>query len=867
MGFFWTIVTLVIALGITWRYLGSYMAAVFEGRVHFFAWAERPIYRALGTSPENEQSWKRYAASMVIFSAIAMAVTYLIIRIQGSLPLNPQGFDQVHPALSFNTAASFMTNTNWQNYGGETTMSYFSQIGALTLEQLLSPVIGIAVAIALVRGFSRRNSPTIGNFWVDMTRGLLYIVIPIAFVAGIIFVGQGAVQTLAGPVTIHNSMNGVTQTIPRGPIGFMESIKQLGNNGGGFLNANSATTFENPTGLTNWLSMYLLLAIPFSLTYTFGKMVGSIRHGAALLGAMLLIFAVWVGYTSYAEHQNNPAVAAAGVHSTVGNTEGKEVRFGDTSTALFGVASTNTSTGSADASYDSFTPIGGMGLMTGMMLGEVTPGGSGSGLYTILIYAIIAVFIGGLMIGRTPEYLGKKIQAREVKLAGLGALVMPIIVLVFTGIAVSIHAGRAGPLNAGPHGFSEILYALTSQGNNNGSAFGGLTGNTAFYNVIGGIDMLLGRVGIMIPALALGGSLAAKKRGPRVRGDVPHRQRHVHRAHHRRDRHHRRVDLLPGHLARADCRATEPREVLLMEMEMHETATDTVPTPAESGQAMAHGVAEARRLFDREILRTSVVGAFRKLDPRVQIKNPVMFVVLVGSVITLIYSIRTPGLFDWSITIWLILTVLFANFAEAMAEGRGKAQADTLRRMRSETEARLLGADGTERRVAAAELAKGDMVVCEAGDVIPSDGEITEGVASVDESAITGESAPVIRESGGDRSAVTGGTRVLSDRIVVRITAERPHVPRSHDQPGGRSQPAKDAQRGRPHHPVGRAHHRLHPGGGGAPALRPLCRRHRFAWSSWCRCWCASSRPPSVRCCPPSASPAWTAWSSGTCWP
>jgi K+-transporting ATPase ATPase A chain len=505
-----TIITLVIALGLTWRYLGSYMAAVFDGRVHFLGWAERPVYRLLGTSPEKEQNWKRYAGSLVIFSAVAMGVTYLLVRLQGSLPLNPQHLGAVPQALSFNTAASFVTNTNWQNYGGETTMSYFSQIGALTLQQMLSPVIGIAVAIGLVRGFSRRNSPTIGNFWVDMTRGLLYIVFPLAFVAGIIFVGQGAVQTLAGTVSIHDPLNGVSQTIPRGPIGFMEAIKQLGNNGGGFLNANSATTFENPTGLTNWLSIYLLLAIPFALTYTFGKMVGSVRHGAALLAAMVIIFGVWVGGATYFEHQNNPAVAAAGIHSTVGNTEGHEVRFGDTSTAVFGVSSTSTSTGSADASYDSFTPMGGFFLMSGMMLGEVTPGGAGSGLYTILIYAIIAVFIGGLMIGRTPEYLGKKIQAKEIKLAGLGALVMPLIVLIFTAIAVSIHAGRVGALNAVPHGFSEILYGLTSQGNNNGSAFGGLTGNTTFYNVIGSIDMLIGRYGIMIPALALGGVLAAK---------------------------------------------------------------------------------------------------------------------------------------------------------------------------------------------------------------------------------------------------------------------------------------------------------------------------------------------------------------------
>jgi K+-transporting ATPase ATPase A chain len=510
MGFFFTLVALVVTLGVTWRYLGSYMAAVFEGGVHFLGFIERPIYFLLKTSPKQEQTWKRYAGAMIVFSAVSIAFTYVILRIQGSLPLNPQHQGNVSWALSFNTASSFVTNTNWQNYGGETTMSYFSQIGALTVQQFVSPAVGIAAAIVLVRGFARRNSATIGNFWVDITRCLLYILLPIAFFFGIVFVAEGAVQTLAGTASFHDVLNGVTQTIARGPIGFMETIKQLGTNGGGFLNANSATTFENPTGLTNFLSMYLLLAIPVALTYTFGKMVGSIKHGVALLSVVVILFGVWVGFTSFAEHQNNPAVAAAGIHSTVGNTVGKEVRFGDTSTALFGVASTSTSTGSADAAYDSFTPIGGMGLLTGMMMGEVTPGGTGTGLYTLLIYAIIAVFIGGLMIGRTPEYLGKKIQAKEVKLAGLGALVMPICVLVLTALAVSLAAGRAGPLNAGPHGFSEILYGLTSQGNNNGSAFGGLTGNTPFYNVIGAIDMLIGRFGIMIPAIALGGVLAAK---------------------------------------------------------------------------------------------------------------------------------------------------------------------------------------------------------------------------------------------------------------------------------------------------------------------------------------------------------------------
>jgi K+-transporting ATPase ATPase A chain len=416
----------------------------------------------------------------------------------------------VPQALSFNTAVSFLTNTNWQNYGGETSMSYFSQIGVLTVQQFVSAAVGIAVAIAVTRGFARRNSPTIGNFWVDITRCLLYILLPIAFVAGIIMVGEGAVQTLAGTVTIHDSLNGVTQTIARGPAGFMGPIMQLGTNGGGFFNVDLAHPFENPTGITNFIYIWLTLSIPFALTYTFGKMVGSIRHGAALLVAMVLIFGTWVGFTAYAEHQNNPAVATAGVHSTVGNTEGKEARFGVPTSALFNISMTQTSDGAVDSATDSYNPIGGFGPLSGMMLGEVTPGGTGSGLYTILIYAVIAVFLGGLMIGRTPEYLGKKIQSREVKLAGLAALVMPIIVLILTAIAVSIHAGRAGPLNAGPHGFSEILYALTSQANNNGSAMAGLTGNTTFYNVVGSIDMLIGRFGVMIPALALGGGLAAK---------------------------------------------------------------------------------------------------------------------------------------------------------------------------------------------------------------------------------------------------------------------------------------------------------------------------------------------------------------------
>jgi K+-transporting ATPase ATPase A chain len=514
MGLFWTIVALIVTLGLAWRFLGSYMAAVFEGRVTYLGWLERPFYRLLGTSPDHEQSWKRYAGSTVVFSGVFLLVGYALVRVQGSLPLNPQHFGAVPSALGFNTIVSFMTNTNWQNYGGETTMSYFSQIGVLTVQQYVSAAVGIAVAIAMTRGFSRRNSATIGNFWVDMTRCSLYVLLPIAFLAGVVLVAQGAVQTLSGPVSIHDHLNGVTQTIARGPAGFMGAIMQLGTNGGGFFNVDLAHPFENPTGITNLLYIWLTLSIPFALTYTFGKMVGSIRHGATLLAAMVIIFGAWVSFTAVAEHQNNPAVAAAGVLSTVGNTVGKETRFGDTSSALFNVSMTQTSDGAVDSATDSYTPMGGFGPLTGMMLGEVTPGGTGSGLYTILIYAIIAVFLGGLMIGRTPEYLGKKIQAREVKLAGLAALVMPVTVLVLTAVAVSVQAGRIGPLNAGPHGFTEILYGLTSQGNNNGSAMAGLSGNTPFYNVVGAIDMLVGRFGVLIPALALGGSLAAKNVAP-----------------------------------------------------------------------------------------------------------------------------------------------------------------------------------------------------------------------------------------------------------------------------------------------------------------------------------------------------------------
>jgi potassium-transporting ATPase potassium-binding subunit len=512
MSFAWTLVAFVVVLALCWRFLGAYMVRVYEGRTRWLAYLERPIYRALKVDPEAEQTWQRYAASVIIFSGIALGFGYAIFRLQGFLPFNPQHQKAVGASLSWNTIVSFVTNTNWQAYSGETTMSYLSQMGDLAVQNFLSAAVGMAVAVALIRGFARRGSKTIGNFWVDLTRGTLYVLLPVAVLSAIVFIGQGGLQTLGGPAEVHNALNGVTQTLPRGPIASQEVIKQLGTNGGGFFNANGAGPFENPTALTNLMSALLILCIPVAFTYVFGKMVFSIRQGVAILAVMTVLFGGWLTMATVAEHQGNPAVAAAGVTSQPeGNMEGKETRFGAPSSALYNVTSTQTSTGSVDSSNDSYTPIGGMAMLTGMMLGEVSPGGVGTGLYGILLFAVITVFIGGLMVGRTPEYLGKKIQAREVKFAALGVLVMPITVLVLTAIAASVHAGRIGPLNAGPHGFSEILYGYTSQTNNNGSAFAGLSANSTFYNVTGTIGLLLGRFGMIVPVLALAGSMAAKQ--------------------------------------------------------------------------------------------------------------------------------------------------------------------------------------------------------------------------------------------------------------------------------------------------------------------------------------------------------------------
>lgn len=513
MGFWLTVLALVVLLGLAWRYLGSYMADVYTGKSRWLGWLERPVYRALAVDPTAEQTWKRYAVATVVFAAVCVLAVYAIERLQGSLPLNPQHLTGVSPFLALNTAVSFMTNTNWQNYAGESTMSYFTQMAALTVQQFISAAVGIQIAVVLIRGFARRESPTIGNFWVDLVRGILYILLPIAALMTLVFVSQGSVETLGGPAHIHDILNGVSQVIAVGPVASMSVIKQLGTNGGGFFNANSADPFENPTALINLLEIALVLAIPVALTYTFGKMVGNIRQGVALLVTMVVLFGTVLGVSLVAETGTNPALTAAGLtrqQQSGGNMVGKETRFGPAASDLFDIASTATSTGSVDGANDSYTPIGGAGLLAGMMLGEVSPGGSGSGVYTLLLFAVVAVFIGGLMVGRTPEYLGKKIQSREVKLASIGVLMMPVTVLAFTALAVAVPAGMSSVLNHGPHGFSEILYAFTSQTNNNGSAFAGLDGNTTFYNLTGAAAMVLGRIGIIIPVLALAGALAAK---------------------------------------------------------------------------------------------------------------------------------------------------------------------------------------------------------------------------------------------------------------------------------------------------------------------------------------------------------------------
>jgi K+-transporting ATPase ATPase A chain len=519
----WAQIALVLALVVGCAIpLSRIIASVFFGERNFlspmFGPVERGFYRLAGVDPAREQDWFAYTIAMVVFSIAGFLLLYAVQRLQNILPLNPRGFDAVPPDLAFNTSISFITNTNWQNYSGETTMSHLTQMLGLTVHNFLSAATGLAMAFALVRGFTRSTAATVGNFWVDVTRITLYVLLPFAFVLALVFVALGVPQTLAGAVEA-TTLEGAKQTISIGPMASQEVIKELGTNGGGFFNANSSHPFENPTPLSNFLELLAILLIPAALCYTFGRMVGEVRQGWAVLAAMLVLFVPLLGLTAWAEGRSNPAYPTQvaqqpSLTQAGGNMEGKETRFGVANSALWSAATTAASNGSVNAMHDSFTPLGGLIPMWLIQLGEVIFGGVGSGLYGMLIFAIIAVFIAGLMVGRTPEYLGKKLEAFEMKMASLVILIPPFLALVGTAIAVCYPAGRAGTANPGAHGFSEILYAFSSAAGNNGSAFAGLSANTPFYNTLLGIVMWSSRFWLIVPVLAIAGSLATKKRVP-----------------------------------------------------------------------------------------------------------------------------------------------------------------------------------------------------------------------------------------------------------------------------------------------------------------------------------------------------------------
>jgi len=502
--------------------VGLWLFALYEGRrtpIHaILGPVETGFYKLSGIDPKAEQGWRRYALHMIMFNAMLMALTYAVLRLQGVLPGNPQGLAGLSPHLAFNTAISFTTNTNWQSYGGESTVSNFSQMFGLTIHNFLSAATGIALAFALFRGFARRSSATIGNFWADMTRVTLYVLLPICVVVTLFYIASGVPQTMAGTVDI-STLEGLKQTLVLGPVASQEAIKMLGTNGGGFFNANSAHPFENPTALVNLVQMLSIFLIGFGLTWTFGKAVGNTRQGWAILSAMLVLFLAGVTVTYWQEAAGNPILHNIGVAG--GNMEGKEVRFGIAASALFSVVTTAASCGAVNSMHDSFTALGGMIPLLNIQLGEVVIGGVGAGIYGFLLFAILAVFVAGLMVGRTPEYVGKKIESREVKLAVLAIAILPLVILGFTALSAVLPDGLAGPLNKGPHGFSEILYAFTSAVGNNGSAFAGLTANTPYYNGLLGVAMWLGRFFIIVPMLAIAGGLAAKKYTPESSGSFP----------------------------------------------------------------------------------------------------------------------------------------------------------------------------------------------------------------------------------------------------------------------------------------------------------------------------------------------------------
>lgn len=523
--------------------LGAFMARVFEGQRTFLhpvlRWLEVLTYRAIGVKEDVEQRWTHYTASLLSFSAFGFLMTYLLQRAQGLLPFNPQQFGagNIAPDSAFNTATSFVTNTNWQSYSGEATMSYFVQMAALAVQNFASAAAGIAIAVALIRGFARQEKKTIGNFWVDVTRATIYVLLPLSIIGALFLVSQGVVQNL-NPYTAATTVEGAKQTIAQGPVASQEIIKQLGTNGGGFFNANAAHPFENPTPLTNMVSMFLIFLIPGALTYTFGKMVGDTRQGWAIFAAFSVMFLIGVFVCYGFEQSGNPLLAKLGVQTAAtagqpgGNMEGKEVRFGIASSALYATVTTDASCGAVNSMHDSFTPIGGLVPLFNIMTGEVIFGGVGAGLYGILLYCILAVFIAGLMVGRTPEYLGKKIEKKEVKMAMLAVIATAFSVLVFTAISAVINfpvkgywnpqgAAIANLNNSGPHGFGEILYAYASGTANNGSAFAGISANTPWYNLTIGLSMWIGRFLFLIPLLAAAGSLAAKKKIPFTTGTFP----------------------------------------------------------------------------------------------------------------------------------------------------------------------------------------------------------------------------------------------------------------------------------------------------------------------------------------------------------
>ncbi len=518
--------------------LGAYMARVYQGErtllSRVLAPVERLIYRLSGINPGEEMGWSTYAVTMLLFNLVGFLFLFLLQRAQGVLPLNPQHMGAVAPDLALNTAVSFTSNTNWQNYGGESTMSYLTQMLGMTAQNFLSAATGMAILIAFIRGFTRHNTRDLGNFWVDLTRSVLYILLPLSIILALVLVSQGVVQTFSPSVTAHliqpqadqNNQTISTQTIAVGPAASQIAIKQLGTNGGGFFNTNSTHPLENPTPPSDFLEMLSILLIPAALCYTFGKLVGDTRQGWSLLAVMVFFMVVFTGFAYASEAAGNPNLASLGVDQTTGplqpggNMEGKELRFGIPNSALWATATTAASNGSVNSMHDSYTPLGGLIALTMMMFGEVIFGGVGSGLYGMLVFVIVAVFVAGLMVGRTPEYLGKKIEIFEMKMAALLILIMPLTVLGLTATAVLTKSGQSAVLNPGPHGFSEILYAFTSQGNNNGSAFAGLSGNNPFYNLTGSLAMLIGRYGLAVPTLALAGSLANKKIVPAGAGTL-----------------------------------------------------------------------------------------------------------------------------------------------------------------------------------------------------------------------------------------------------------------------------------------------------------------------------------------------------------